>query len=796
MSTVTAGPYDGAPAGPGAARPTGTGEGRSVRIRAGLCVAALVAAGLTVGTPAAATPAASPAASGTVVPIQVTGDPATRFNLVLLGDGYTEADLPTFRAHVDRHLNTLWTIEPFKSYRSYFNVYAVEIVSAESGVDCDPGLSAPRRDTALGMGFWGGCNPASVQRLLTVDGTAANAYADLAVGTNPGNRQLIALANSGTYGGAGGSNATASGGNALSALISPHELGHSLGGLQDEYDYYGRGVPGDTYSGPEPDSVHHTVLTERQMRETRAKWWRWLGEPSESGGTIGRYQGGLYLQRGVWRPSRHSMMKSLGFYFDQVGRERMTERIAGRVGIVQGGTATGAAVGADRLLWVDTLHPVSHTLTVTWSVDGRAVPRTGNARHLDLRNLRLSPGRHTVTATVTDPTEFVRDPAVRSSPALTQTRTWTVDTSLRTPAVESPLAITASTATDRAVGAHDVVYVRTSQPTDRAPRVRWTLDGRPVADTGTDRDVDLGALRLSRGTHRLTARVSNPGTGKAVTRTWTVDATRPQVAYELSEPLLTVTRPGRPTEYVYNGPFTMGLTGTDDGTGQVTSEFRLDGDGWHNYYGWPTDARSPFLFTATGTDVDGLVYGNLGSGGLSVSPFAERSPGYGRHRIEYRGIDAVGNIGPARGFVATLIPPPPACTTVVTGRHAGPLTVAAGVTCLRAATVTGTVTVAPGATLVAQGSSIAGNLTASRAAAVEVLNTEVRGSMTLTGITGHVTLVGTRVAGRLALTGTASAPVLAGGQVGALTCSGSPAPVDLGAPTTVRKPTAGHCRRA
>ncbi|MDG4759030.1 hypothetical protein [Micromonospora sp. WMMD710] len=108
--------------------------------------------------------------------------------------------------------------------------------------------------------------------------------------------------------------------------------------------------------------------------------------------------------------------------------------------------------------------------------------------------------------------------------------------------------------------------------------------------------------------------------------------------------------------------------------------------------------------------MDGLVYGNLGSGGLSVSPFAERSPGYGRHTIEYRGIDAVGNIGAAGAFVATLIPPPPACTSVVTGRHAGPL----------------------------------------------------------------------------ALTGTASAPILAGGQVGALVCSGGPAPVDLGAPTAVR----------
>lgn len=729
-----------------------------------------------------------------MVPIQVTGDPATRFNLVLLGDGYTEADLPTFRAHVDRHLSTLWTIEPFKSYRSYVNVYAVEIVSPESGVDCDPGLSAPRRDTALNMGFWGGCNPASVQRLLTVDGTAANTYADLAVGTNPGNRQLIALANSDTYGGAGGSNATASGGNALSALISPHELGHSLGGLQDEYDYYARGVPGDAYDGPEPDSAHHTVLTERQMRDTRAKWWRWLGEPSESGGRIGRFEGGLYLQRGVWRPSRHSMMKSLGFYFDQVAREQMTERIADRVDLVQGGTPTDQPVGADRLLWVDTLHPVSHALTVSWSVDGRAVPRTGNARHLDLRTLRLPPGRHAVTATVTDPTEFVRDPAIRRSPALTRIRTWTVDTGVDTPPVAPPLAITGSTATDRPVGAHDVVYVRTSQPTDRAPGVRWSLDGRPVADTGSDRDLDLGTLRLSRGTHRLTARVSDPTSREATTRTWTVDATRPDVAYALSEPLLTVTRPGRPTEYVYNGPFTMGLTGTDDRAGVVTSEFRLDGDGWHTYYGWPTDARSPFLFTATGTDVDGLVYGNLGSGGLSVSPFAERSPGYGRHTVEYRGVDAVGNVGSPRAFVATLIPPPPACTRVVAGRYTGPLVADAGVTCLRAATVSGPVTVAPGASLVAEGSTISGGLASSGAAAVELLDTEVRGAVTLTGTTGHVTVVGTRVAGRLALTGTASAPIVAGGQVGALACAGGPAPVDLGAPTTVRGTTARSCR--
>src|SRR5262245_31590847 len=237
----------------------------------------------------AAPPATAAPGDATVVPIQVTGDPAKRFNLVVLGDGYTAAEQGLFRENVDKHLNILWTIEPFKSYRSYINVYAVAIVSAQSGVDCDPALDSPKVDTALDMGLWGGCDPNSVQRLLTVNGTKANSYADMVPGTSRANRQLLAIGNSDTYGGAGGANATATGGNALSALITPHELGHSLGGLDDEYDYYQRGVRGEPYTGSEPASIHHTLLTEQQMRDQQQKWWRWLGEPSESGGVIGRH---------------------------------------------------------------------------------------------------------------------------------------------------------------------------------------------------------------------------------------------------------------------------------------------------------------------------------------------------------------------------------------------------------------------------------------------------------------------------------------------------------------------------
>ncbi|MFJ2936910.1 M64 family metallopeptidase [Streptomyces sp. NPDC087219] len=623
-----------------------TGVRRGVARVVAVC---LLAAGL-VGTVPAAAGTPTPGDGPAVVPVQTTGPADRRFNLVFLGDGYTAAEMPAFRADLDRHLNTLWSIEPFASYRSYINVWAVEAPSAESGVDCDPGLDAPARDTTLDMGFWGGCDPSSVQRLLTVDSRKAAALADLVPGTSGANRQIVALAHSSTYGGAGGGYATASGGNALSSLITPHEIGHSLGGLQDEYDYYARGVPGETYSGPEPSSTHHTLLTERQMLAQRAKWWRWLGEESESGGVIGRHEGGMYSTKGVWRPSRHSLMKTLGYAFDQVEREVMVRTISAKVNLIQDHTPNTSPLGADRTVWVDTLHPVGGALTVTWRLDGRTLPTRG-ARTVDLRTLRLSPGAHTLTATVTDPTPFVRDPAVRASAALTRTVAWTVDPALTTVRDGTAAAFTGHTPLGAPVGARSVVHADTTHMVDRTPAVRWRLDGRPVATGANDRDLDLRSLTMSTGTHTLTARVA--GTDEELS--WTVDARPATASYELSEPLRTVGRHGRPVEYVYDGPFTMRLTARDDQEGAVVSQFRVDGDGWYTYYGWPTDADAPFRFSPGGTVIDDLVYGKLGRS--RAVPWDDATPDYGTHRIEYRTIDAAGNIGRTGEFLVTLVEP-------------------------------------------------------------------------------------------------------------------------------------------
>ncbi|MEV8372879.1 M64 family metallopeptidase [Kribbella sp. NPDC056861] len=732
----------------------------------------------------AVVPAASAAAPATVVPLQVTGPATSRFNLVVMGDGYTAAELPKFREQLDKHLNILWSIEPFKTYRNYINVYAVEIPSPGSGVDCDPNLTSPKIDTPLQMGFWGGCNPASVQRLLTVSATAAAQYADLVPGTTSANRQILAIGNSDTYGGAGGSYATASGGNALSALITPHELGHSLGGLQDEYDYYARGDRGAAYEGPEPSSIHHTLLTEQQMLAEQKKWFRWLGEPSESGGPIARYEAGMYAGSGVWRPSKHSMMKVLGYYFDQVSRERMTQRISSRATLIQSSTPPGP-VARNQLVWLQTLHPASHELTVTWTLDGTTLP-TNNQRYVDLAALQLTPATHTLTAKITDPTPFVRDPAVRASPALTTTRTWTItQSSVLTDA--TPPTFTTSTSTEHPVNASEVVYAETTQSDTHQPPITWQLDNKTIPNPGNDRDLPLAPLNLT-GPHTLTATV---GTDRL---TWQIDGTGPTVTPTLSKPLLKITKPTGP-EYIYNDAFTMALKATDDTAGYVVPEFRVDGDGWYNYYGWPTDATAPFKFTAEGTEIDQLVYGKLGV--PRVVPWDDVPSGYGRHQLEYRAIDAPGNIAAPNRLAVTLLRPAPTCTTTITGARNGPLTVTTGVTCLTNATINGPVAIREGASLVATDTRINGPVTATKAADLHLLRTTVNGPVTLTGVTRSAVLVGTTVSGPVTAKAatTADPVVLAGNTIkGPLTCSANAAPpTNLQAPNQVTGPRTGQC---
>ena len=613
--------------------------------------AAVACAALTI--PHVHAQAPTPLAPATVVPISVNGDPAVRFSLVVMSDGYTAADMPKYRRHLDKHLNVLWSIEPFRSYRNYINVYSVEIESPDSGITCDPEVRE-KKNTPLSAIFGGGCNNPNA-RGITVNQNVAREYAKQAT---PHFDQILVITNTDTYGGIGGAVATTSGGNSLGVLITPHELGHSLGRLQDEYTYSARGVPGGEYKGQEPNSVHHTLMTEEQMKTEQKKWWRWLGEESESGGKIGRFEGGQQNTKGIWRPSKHSMMISIGYPFDQVSRERMVERISEQTQLITFNQLTEVPVPGDHYLWIHTVHPKFHRLSIKWQIDGKELSAWNDHPVLPLYAVRdAEPGSldqaREVTVTVTDPTPWVRDPAIREK-ALTSRRTWKI---AGTGVAKGPVPrFVGSTPTTRPVSGAEIVYVETTQG-HRPPSVTWHVNGAVVRQAGSDRDLDLSRQNLKPGTHKLTATVSAPDS-KTVsdTREWTVDNTMPTVKYALDKPTATATKDGLP-HFSFTEEFTMKLEPSDDQKGYVVAEFRVNGDGWHHYYGWPDAPEgTPYKFTPRGTTIKELVYGSLSSEGLSPQPWEERKPGYGTHKIEVRAIDAAGNIGPVQAFFVTVAP--------------------------------------------------------------------------------------------------------------------------------------------
>jgi hypothetical protein len=170
----------------------------------------------------------SPVSSaGKVWPVFESGPAAVKADLLILGDGYTAQEMEKFHSDVRRLTDALFAIEPFKSHRSDFNVRAIDLPAAASGVT--DGRTNTWHKSPLGLAY----NAFDSERYMltftdeAVREVAAEAPYDA----------LILLSNSRKYGGGGIFNLwnTAAVDSAESAYLVVHEFGHSFAGLGDEY---------------------------------------------------------------------------------------------------------------------------------------------------------------------------------------------------------------------------------------------------------------------------------------------------------------------------------------------------------------------------------------------------------------------------------------------------------------------------------------------------------------------------------------------------------------------------------
>ena len=192
------------------------------------------------------------APGGPVHTIFESGPPVEKVDLVLVGEGYTEAQTEKFLADARRLTEALFATEPFLSRRDDFNVRAV-LAAAER-----PGVNRPQvgefRRTPLSTEF----NIFDSERyLLTLDNRALR---DALSGVPYEFVEI--LVNEKQYGGGGIFNfqATVAVDTEFADYVFVHEFGHHFAGLADEY--YTSDVAYETGGAvhPEPWEPNVTAL--------------------------------------------------------------------------------------------------------------------------------------------------------------------------------------------------------------------------------------------------------------------------------------------------------------------------------------------------------------------------------------------------------------------------------------------------------------------------------------------------------------------------------------------------------
>ncbi len=162
-----------------------------------------------------------------LIPIQKMGDPATKVDFLILGDGYTAREAKKFEADARRLTEVLFATSPFKEHRRSFNVWALCPPAHESGISRPS--TGIYHDSPLGATYdaFG-----SERYVLSFDNRALRRVAQFAP-----YEFIEILANNRTYGGGGIFNlySTVAADNAFANYVFVHEFGHHFAGLADEY---------------------------------------------------------------------------------------------------------------------------------------------------------------------------------------------------------------------------------------------------------------------------------------------------------------------------------------------------------------------------------------------------------------------------------------------------------------------------------------------------------------------------------------------------------------------------------
>lgn len=258
------------------------------------------------------------------------GSDSNHLNVVFLSEGYTADQLAKFESDARSSRDFFLTFPPFNEYSNYFNFYAVEVASAESG------SSHPADHILRDTYFHSTFGSYGIEKLLTIPPNDLDTNYDDGLGKVYSLLEALApaydlaaiLVNDTEYGGGGGDVLVASL-HSASRNIVMHETGHTLGKLGDEY--------GDAYPGyPDTEEPNTTTQTNRAL----IKWRAWIKDttpiptPPTNGVDIGLFEGAHYHEFGWYRPKAFCCMRTVGLPYCEVCAETLVRSIYGLVPII------------------------------------------------------------------------------------------------------------------------------------------------------------------------------------------------------------------------------------------------------------------------------------------------------------------------------------------------------------------------------------------------------------------------------------------------------------------------------
>jgi hypothetical protein len=256
-------------------------------------------------------------------------------DIVVLGDGFVDYEVEPgkiYETTMTKFKDSFIAIEPFKTYKDYFNIYMVKAVSKEHGISSDNYLVKNKFETIARLGSFPTYNYIKIQHFLDSLGLddsfvtlIANSYSVHA------NTAYFPDNNSGKV-----KTCAMLGVNADTYSINHESGGHGIGLLADEY----------MHSSPEiipPEEIENTKQLQDKFNMftsidftgdlSKIRWAHMINHPKYKG-IVGAYEGGFGYYRGVWRAESQSIMGYfVGLnYFNAPSREAIVKQIKKQAG--------------------------------------------------------------------------------------------------------------------------------------------------------------------------------------------------------------------------------------------------------------------------------------------------------------------------------------------------------------------------------------------------------------------------------------------------------------------------------